>query len=164
MRDKAFYYLQSLVPNWPAFIVSEFLYKGLENRLNYAEKFVSDFTRNNGFSDPNQMKWQLKTLPISLNMFDSNSREILELGMEEFQSGRAEGKDQKRHLVQNKLLQQGPSNEPIILVKHPGGYRLEEGRHRTIQSLIKWPQGYQQRVWVLDVPRSYNMQTDIWGQ
>lgn len=164
MRDKAFDYIQSLVPTWPPYVVQDLLYKGLKNHLGNAPKFVSDFIRNNGFSDPSQAKWQLMTLPITLNIFDPNTKEMLELDIKEFQSGSAEGKDQQRHLTQNKLIQQAPSREPIILVKHAGGYRLEEGRHRTIQSLINWPQGYQQQAWVLDAPRSYNMQSDIWGQ
>ncbi len=53
-------------------------------------------------------------------------------------------------MMHKKKLAIKPATEPIILVKHQQGFRLEEGMHRTIQRLLLNPEGYDTPAWVAE--------------
>lgn len=149
MRNKLFEYFQSLVPNWPPYVVNEIIYKGFKNNPKQAESWLKTiYSPHFGYKEPNEFRWQLKTIPVNINYFEPNSKKILELGMGGQQMQGAKN-DLERHTAQEKLLKNQPSKEPVIFAQTSKGYELIEGRHRTIRSLINWPQGYQQPAWIL---------------
>lgn len=59
----------------------------------------------------------------------------------------------QRHAVQSqKVQEQGPSQEPIIVSRMKDGkLSLLEGWHRTIEALKAFPKGYNGKVWMFDV-------------
>jgi 5'(3')-deoxyribonucleotidase len=61
-------------------------------------------------------------------------------------------RDAERHATQAALAQQqgGVRKEPVILIKHPEGYELQEGWHRTIQHFAQFPNGYTGPAWIAE--------------
>jgi hypothetical protein len=147
IRDRTLEYLQSQVPSWPPYIVQDFVYKGFKNNPDQSGGWLEKFAKWTGHNSPNDIRWQLKTIPVKFESFDQNTQEILRQRMG---GGVMQGtpNDQERHAVQAKKLAQAPSQEPIIVAITPSGYSLQEGWHRTVQSLKNWPEGYKQSAWV----------------
>lgn len=177
MRDRNFQYLQSLVPSWPPYVVQDFIYKGFKNKPDKAKQWLQYLATNNGFGTANEMQWQLTTVHITFDVFDQNTKIMLQERIEE-EKARQQGiqtpdqgnigggavKNQQRMNTQADLLKKQPSQEPIIVVQHPQGLRLEEGWHRTVVTLINLPQGYNQKAYVLNASRAYDEPNDNWGQ
>jgi len=140
--------LQSLVPNWPPYVVKDLIYKGGKSPEE-AGKWLQSLAVWTGYSNPNQIQWKSEVLPIKLELFDRESQAILSqrMGGATMQGAR---NDMARHQTQAKLVQDKPSEEHIIVIKTPTGYSLREGMHRTIASLKNWPEGYQQQAWTMD--------------
>jgi hypothetical protein len=85
---------------------------------------------------------------ITLDFFSEETQKLLEPRMKG-QMSQFIPNDAERHATQKEILKKkGVSNEPIIMTLVDGEYELEEGFHRTIQSLLLWPEGYKQVAWV----------------
>jgi len=152
MRDRLFQYLQSLVPNWPPYVVKDWIYQAHKGKdefyrrdPNQAAEFLQYVATNSGYSDPKQIQWQLQVLPMRMDLFDKNTRAQLESRVGG-QSHNAYNSDQ-RHATQANMVANAPSQEPVIMAITPSGYCLIEGWHRTVESLKNWPQGYNQKAW-----------------
>jgi len=168
VQNKMMQYMQSLVPNWPLYIVSDLLYKGFSpskkrpsNDPRELPAFLQDLAKSYGYSDPKQMKWRLQSIIITKDIFDDETlRRMQERGMGQFNPYGVPN-DLERHQGAASRLQQNPkikvhgyvgssANEPIILVRWKNGkHELFEGWHRTIQGLLANPEGYSQQAYIL---------------
>jgi len=155
-RDRMYQYLKSIVPNWPDYIVKDWLYanfaKGPTQTANWSfetiGKDIPVMLKDMGLSV--NTNWQLvPNMKFTMNMWEPKTLKRLQ--------ARAGGNtksadpmvhipanDAERHATQAALAKQqgGVRNEPVILMKTAQGYELLEGWHRTIQHFAMYPQGY----------------------
>ena len=147
-RDRLLQYVKSLLPNYPEYVLKDWL---VPNKGNFSN--LPDTELKNGIMEklkgagltPNT-KWQLvPNMQFTMDMFEPMSKQRL--------IGRAGGnsdmgldvpRDKERHATQAALAQQqgGVRKEPVLLIKTDKGYELLEGWHRTIQHFAKYPDGY----------------------
>jgi len=171
VNNKMMQYMQSLVPNWPPYIVSDLLYKGFSkqspnqstvNPQVEAHEFLNNFCKDFGYNDPKQMQWNLQNITITKDVFDDDTQKRMnERGMGK-SNPYGVPNDVQRHQGASTRIQKNPnirvpgyvgaaSSEPIILVKWKNGkYALLEGWHRTIQMILAHPEGFQQSAYVLN--------------
>jgi GNAT superfamily N-acetyltransferase len=162
LRDRMYQYLKSIVPNWPDYIVKDWLYanfaKGPTQTANWSfetiGKDIPAMLKDMGLSV--NTNWQLvPNMKFTMNMWEPKTLKRLQ--------ARAGGNtksadpmvhipanDAERHATQAALAKQqgGVRNEPVILMKTAQGYELLEGWHRTIQHFAMYPQGYTGPAWV----------------
>jgi hypothetical protein len=141
IRTAAYKAAKRKFPNMPDYVVKDLVYA--------AVKEEPEVLTGNDWKDYyGDLRWEKEKLFITIDVFNQQTQEHLRL--------RAGGKsnpynvrnDAERHETQKRMIASGPSQEPIIVIHTPDGYELQEGFHRTIQSLQKWPQGYEQIAWV----------------
>jgi len=147
-RDRLLQYVKSLLPNYPEYVLKDWL---VPNKGNFSN--LPDTELKNGIMEklkgagltPNT-KWQLvPDMKFTMAMFEPMTKQRL--------IGRAGGhsdmgldvpRDKERHATQASLAQQqgGVRKEPVLLIKTDKGYELLEGWHRTIQHFARYPNGY----------------------
>ena len=146
LRNKLQDYLQQQFPNWPAYVVNDWLYKNAKGITNSAE--LADWMQGIKKDYP-VSQWRLETLPITLDIFTPETQQRIKLRAGGSANPYGVPKDAERHATQQAMIQtQGVSKEPIIVFKTAQGYDLAEGWHRTIQHLQAFPQGYKGPAWV----------------
>lgn len=158
-RDRMFQYIKSILPNWPDYVLKDWIYNLARgdhqagvyfkpdaefDRWGFNKETILKMITDAGLS-PNT-KWQLiPDMKFTMDMFDQRTQQRL--------TGRAGGlsdlgmgipKDKKRHATQAALAKQqgGVRKEPVLLIKNSKGYELLEGWHRTIQHFAMYPNGY----------------------
>jgi hypothetical protein len=138
---------------WPKYVVEDMLYTIFKDDPEpfgaWVIQFIEDY--------PNR-EWKLIELDVTEDIFDDKTKSQLETREGGKSNPNKVPRDEKRHEVQAKLLKEkGISTEPIIVVQHKDGkYNLLEGWHRTIQSLIEFPDGYKQNAWVYTLQKVDN--------
>jgi len=146
LRNKLQDYLQQQFPNWPAYVVNDWLYKNAKGITDSAE--LADWMQGIKKDYP-VSQWRLETLPITLDIFTPETQQRIKLRAGGSANPYGVPKDAERHATQQAMIQtQGVSQEPIIVFKTAQGYDLAEGWHRTIQHLQAYPQGYKGPAWV----------------
>jgi hypothetical protein len=165
LQNKMMQHMQSLVPNWPPYVISDLLLAGKKigswSDLNTLSTWLQELADSYGYSNPQQMQWKLETIMVTKDIFDEETlRRMQERGMGKFNPYEVPN-DTQRHQGASTRIQQNPSikvhgysgpssNEPIILVRWKNGkHELFEGWHRTMQMLLAKPEGYQQKAYVL---------------
>lgn len=155
-RDRMYQYIKSIVPTWPDYVVKDWLYanfaRGATQTPNWSFQTIGQDIPEmlTGMGLSVDTKWQLvPNMKFTMDMWQPMTLKRLQ--------ARAGGKsistdpdvhiparDAERHATQAQLAQQqgGIRKEPVILIKHPNGYELLEGWHRTIQHFAAHPQGY----------------------
>lgn len=140
LRGSTLDYFVKQYPNVPAYVVQDFIYKNYKDNPASMDDEMGLWL--------NDLKWSKQKLPITLEFFDQDTQRLLKSRMDGLRLEFVKN-DDERHATQIKLLKQrGVSEEPIIVTKTDGEYELQEGFHRTIQSLLLWPEGYEQNAWV----------------
>lgn len=170
-RQAMLQWFRQILPNYPDYVIRDLIYNFGRGRW---PKKYSTLNRNEvirglqlhlGIDD--KTEWRLEQLPFTLDMFVPRVQKQLEKDIAEqtsrlkFQNvlktaqGVAENEldprdDDERMQIQRRLAQQqgGVRQEPVILIKHPQGYILIEGWHRTIQHFVAHPEGYRGPAWV----------------
>lgn len=147
-RQAYFRYLQSWFPDWPDYVIHDWVYpaaKGLDQ--SEMEAYVDDVAENYPVH-----RWELRTLDLGFHSFDSETQRKILTREGGTRNPMAVPRDAERHNVQAQQIQQtgAPSQEPIIVIQRPGvdGLELVEGWHRTIQNIRAFPNGYRARAWV----------------
>ena len=168
VQSKMMQYMQSLVPKWPPYVVSDLLYKGFSpsqkrstNNPRELAVFLQEMAQSYGYATPQQMQWKLQELTITKDIFDDETlRRMQERGMGQ-SNPYGVPDDAQRHQGAAARMQQNPNvrvrgysgasgGEPILLVRwRSGKHELLEGWHRTIQMLLNFPEGYQQQAYLL---------------
>jgi hypothetical protein len=157
-RDRMYQYLKSIVPNWPDYIVKDWLYANFAKGETYNKekgwsfatvgKDIPMILKDMGLSvDTN---WQLvPNMKFTMDMWEPKTLKRLQARA----GGNAKSadpavhipaRDAERHATQAALAKQqgGVRKEPVILMKTTNGYELLEGWHRTIQHFHMYPDGY----------------------
>jgi hypothetical protein len=146
-RNSLFAYLKQQFPTWPDYVIRDLLYQQARTYVRNKEEFAGwlDMIKR----DYGKVKWQLKKLPITLDIFTPKTRIMIQSREGGSANPYQVPRDAERHAQQLKMIQQkGVSEEPIIVAKLSNGYDLIEGWHRTIQHLKEFPQGYTAPAWV----------------
>jgi hypothetical protein len=166
-RNRMFQYIKSVLPNWPDYVLKDWVY-GLArgdhqagvyfkpdddfDKWGFNKETILKMVKDSGLSP--DTKWQLiPNMKFTMDMFEPKTKQRL--------MGRAGGssdlgmgipKDKERHATQAALAQQqgGVRSEPVLLIKSANGYELLEGWHRTIQHFHKFPDGYTGPAYVAD--------------
>jgi len=139
-------YVQQMFPTWPDYVIRDFVYKNIKGMSSQSDiqEWLDMVKRDYG-----QLKWSLQQLPITLDIFDPQSRQRIQARKGGSANPMQVPNDAQRHAQQQQMIkQQGVSKEPIIVVKTAQGYELLEGWHRTIQHLQAYPNGYKGPAWV----------------
>lgn len=129
LRNATLEYFQRLFPNMPKYVVTDFIYKNYKNIISNVNYQTELQTIVNEYKD---YKWKRGVLNITLDIFDSETQKRITQRKGGTANPYQVPKDEERHTTQQQLLQQGPSNEPIIVFHTHQGYELIEGWHRTI--------------------------------
>ena len=158
---KLMQYMQSLVPNWPPYVVSDLLHNGHSGDPKALPSFLSEFAASYGYADPADIEWSLENLLISQETFDDDTmRRMSERGMGKFNPYGVPN-DAQRHAgaaarlrgdprIRVRGYSGGASGEPIIVARWRNGkLELVEGWHRTMQAMGARPEGYEQKAYVL---------------
>ena len=153
LRGALIHYLKQVLPTWPEYVVRDWIYNN--NKVDFdngadIKSHLSELLKSVGLT-PNS-KWTLvPNLKFTMDMFEPWTQGELK--------NRAGGavkdvvaRDAERHATQAALAQQqgGVRKEPVILIKHPDGYELQEGWHRTIQHFAQFPNGYTGPAWIAE--------------
>jgi hypothetical protein len=135
-------HLTGKCPGVPEYILRDLVARGVKGSDNPAD--MQELIQM-----VNRYTWKNMVLTITLDSFVPEDQQLLKTRMNTLGTDwNSVPHDIARHNTQQDLLANGPSGEPIICVKSQDSLELWEGWHRTIQSLIKWPKGYQQNAWV----------------
>ena len=158
-RNRMFQYIKSVLPNWPDYVLKDWVY-GLArgdhqagvyfkpdddfDKWGFNKETILKMVKDSGLSP--DTKWQLiPNMKFTMDMFEPKTKQRL-IGRAGGSSDLGMGipKDKERHATQAALAQQqgGVRSEPVLLIKSANGYELLEGWHRTIQHFHKFPDGY----------------------
>lgn len=143
----SFKHLKKLLPSWPDYVIKELAnLKGLQS-YGEIEGIKDSFEETFGKNYP-YMLWEYKTVKITLESFDSETKNLLKYRLKNPPSQYIPN-DAERHLKAEKLLREkGKPFGPIVVYDNRGKFYLLEGWHRTIQALKLWPDGYDQPTYI----------------
>ena len=152
-RQGAWQWLKDKLPRWPDYVLRDWLYQSLKGDAVAGaapQGHIDQMLDREGLG-PDTV-WKLVpnfefTMGI-LNPWTVDKLHRRWAGKSD--AGIGVTNDAARHATQHALIKQqgGISKEPVILVKKPDGYELEEGWHRTIQHFALYPNGYNGPAWV----------------
>ena len=152
-RQGAWQWLKDKLPRWPDYVLRDWLYQALKGDAVAGaapQGHIDQMLDREGLG-PDTV-WKLVpnfefTMGI-LNPWTVDKLHRRWAGKSD--AGIGVSNDAARHATQHALIKQqgGISKEPVILVKKPDGYELEEGWHRTIQHFALYPNGYNGPAWV----------------
>ena len=152
-RQGAWQWLKDKLPRWPDYVLRDWLYQALKGDAVAGaapQGHIDQMLDREGLG-PDTV-WKLVpnfefTMGI-LNPWTVDKLHRRWAGKSD--AGIGVTNDAARHATQHALIKQqgGISKEPVILVKKPDGYELEEGWHRTIQHFALYPNGYNGPAWV----------------
>ena len=147
-RDRLLQYVKSLLPNYPEYVLKDWLVPNKGNFSNLSADAVKNgiMEKLKGVGLTPNTKWQLvPNMQFTMDMFEPMTKQRL-IGRAGGSSDLGMGipRDKERHATQAALAQQhgGVRKEPVLLIKTDKGYELLEGWHRTIQHFAKYPNGY----------------------
>lgn len=139
LRQPMVGYLKDTFPKVPDYVIKDFIYPIIKDDPKWAKEWKSTWLSDS--------TWKLETITVTLDIFIPRIRQKLKRRIEG-ENPDLVPRDAERHQKQKEIIKAGPSKEPIIMIKRNDGYELIEGWHRTIQSLLAWPEGYEQAAWV----------------
>lgn len=128
-------HFQNMFPNTPEYVLRDFVYKNYKNTPDQIEPEIVEWL--------NDLKWTKKEMVITIDIFDNFTqgrlRELI-----------GEAPDDQRYKTQRDRIAGGEAinKEPIIVTMDGNEYELQEGWHRTAESIRQWPDGYKQIVWI----------------
>jgi hypothetical protein len=134
-NNGAMRYFQKMFPNTPEYVLKDFVYKNYKNTPDQIEPEIVEWL--------NDLTWTKKEMVITIDIFD------------DFTQGRlreliGEVPADQRYKTQRDRIAGGEAvnKEPIIVTMDGNDLELQEGWHRTAESIRHSPDGYKQTVWV----------------
>jgi hypothetical protein len=125
---------RELFPNTPEYVIKDFIFKHYQHAPNQIEDEIVDWI--------NSLNWTKQTITVTLDVFDDFTQQRIRQLLKS-------GNDKRFQYQRDQIASTGkPSNEPIILTFDDGKYELQEGWHRTVESIRTWPDGYKQAAWI----------------
>lgn len=135
-RDRVFDYFKKLFPNTPDYVIKDFIYKNYKNDPKGIDPDTIEWL--------NELNWTKKEITVTLDIFDEWTQNRLKQLI-----GDAAQTADPRYTTQQDLVNlSGVSKEPIIVTLEDGEYVLQEGWHRTVAALKKFPKGYKQVAYI----------------
>ena len=150
-REGALNWLKSYLPNWPEYVLRDWLYRGL-TKLDPGEnpkELVDRSLAGEGMSA--QTQWKLiPNFEFKIEKLHPDTQRRINIRAGGSANPMKVPKDAERHATQAALAQQqgGVRKEPVIGKMTPQGFELIEGWHRTIQHFKQFPDGYSGPAWV----------------
>jgi hypothetical protein len=147
LRDAAFKYAKRLLPNWPDYVLYDWIYKQQGRQPD--PETIKLILKDEGLSPDTEWKL-IPNMDFTMGMWNPWTIDKLK----QREGGKSNPmnvpKDAERHATQAALAKQqgGVRKEPVIIVKKHDGYELIEGWHRTIQHFSMYPEGYVGPAWV----------------
>ena len=150
-REGALNWLKSYLPNWPEYVLRDWLYRGLtkhdpgENPKEVVDRSLA----GEGMSA--QTQWKLiPNFEFKIEKLHPDTQRRINIRAGGSANPMKVPKDAERHATQAALAQQqgGVRKEPVIGKMTPQGFELIEGWHRTIQHFKQFPDGYRGPAWV----------------
>ena len=150
-REGALNWLKSYLPNWPDYVLRDWLYRGLtkhdpgENPKEVVDRSLA----GEGMSA--QTQWKLiPNFEFKIEKLHPDTQRRINIRAGGSANPMKVPKDAERHATQAALAQQqgGVRKEPVIGKMTLQGFELIEGWHRTIQHFKQFPDGYSGPAWV----------------
>jgi len=129
-------YFKEKFPSTPEDVMQDFIYPAYKHAPDQIEPEVIDWL--------NDLQWIKQEIFITLDMFDYFTKHRIQ----QLLNDPAEDNDRFRHQRNQIISTNAVSKKPIILTINDGKYELQEGWHRTVEALRKWPDGYKQIAWI----------------
>ena len=152
-REGAFNWLKSYLPNWPEYVLRDWLYRGLtakeHNPPENPKEVIDRILASEGMSA--QTQWKLiPNFEFNVEKLHPDTQRRIQIRAGGSANPMNVPKDAERHATQAALAQQqgGVRKEPVIGKMTPQGFELIEGWHRTIQHFKQFPNGYRGPAWV----------------
>jgi 5'(3')-deoxyribonucleotidase len=152
-REGALNWLKSYLPNWPEYVLRDWLYRGLtakeHNPPEHPKEVVDRSIAGEGMSA--QTQWKLiPNFEFKIEKLHPDTQRRINIRAGGSANPMNVPKDAERHATQAALAQQqgGVRKEPVIGKMTPQGFELIEGWHRTIQHFKQFPNGYRGPAWV----------------
>jgi len=150
-RQGAYGWLKTYLPNWPEYVLRDWIYRGLtKHDPNENPKEVVDrMLAGEGMSA--QTQWKLiPNFEFKLEKLHPDTQRRIKMRAGGSANPMNVPKDAERHATQAALAKQqgGVRKEPVIGKMTAQGFELIEGWHRTIQHFNQFPAGYQGPAWV----------------
>lgn len=125
---------RELFPNTPEYVIKDFIFKNYQHAPDQIEDEIVEWI--------NSLNWTKQTITVTPSIFDSFTQQRIQQLLKS-------GNDDRFQYQRKQIASTGkPSNEPIILTVDDGKYELQEGWHRTVESIREWPNGYKQVAWI----------------
>jgi hypothetical protein len=136
LRSSVMNYFKKMFPRTPDYVIQDFIYKNYKNNPDQIEPETVEWL--------NELTWTKKKIFVKLDIFDSWTQDRLKqlIGVD------AQASDPRYKTQQDIVNKTGVSNEPIIVTIEDGEYVLQEGWHRTVAALKKYPNGYNQVAYI----------------
>lgn len=133
--NSAMTYFKKLFPNTPDYVLQDFVYKNYHHAPDQIEPEIVEWL--------NSLTWTKREITVTIDVFDSFTQSRLK----ELIGGAA---NDQRYQAQRDRIASGENinKEPIILTMDGDELELQEGWHRTAESLRQWPEGYKQVAWI----------------
>lgn len=145
MRSGLLMYLTKSLPNWPEYVIKDFVYPSLKHAGNQqVQEFIDDLA---------DMTWELQhDFFVTYDILEEETIKIIEARLTGKESKFNDiPRDTERHQYQKQqIIDRGIPTDPLIMIKNlDGKYELQEGWHRVIQLFHFFPEGFEYpNVWV----------------
>jgi hypothetical protein len=158
-RDRMFQYIKSVLPKWPDYVLKDWIYflargdhqagvyykpDNSNDKYGFNKETILKMVRDTGLSP--DTKWQfVPNMKFTMEMWTPEFQKLFSERIRDVSIGKTDSdRDTQRHATQSNLAgkEGGVRKEPVLLLKHPNGYTLLEGWHRTTQHFLKYPDGY----------------------
>jgi hypothetical protein len=136
LRNTTMDYFKQKFPRTPDYVIQDFIYKHYKNNPDQIDPDTVDWL--------NELTWDKKTILVTLDIFDDWTQDRLR----QLIGDAAQTTDPRYKTQQDIVNKTGISNEPIIVTVEDGEYVLQEGWHRTVAALKKYPGGYKQVAYI----------------
>jgi hypothetical protein len=124
-----------MFPNTPDYVIRDFIYKNYKSAPTQIEPEIVEWL--------NELSWQQQEITVTIDIFDEFTQTRLK------QLLQSTGNDERFDTQQSRIAAGDAVNkEPIILTMDGNKYELQEGWHRTVESLRRSPNGYKQVAWI----------------
>jgi hypothetical protein len=125
-------FISSLFPNWPEYIISEWLFRKYHDKPATLQFFIED---NPEFK---KIKWERIVKWITRDSFDKWTRDKLNPPHIEEEFSFENIKESSKILAEINF-----SNIPIIVLNNGGNYRMLSGWNQTVNNFRIFPDGFE---------------------
>lgn len=135
-RSGAMAHFKKMFPNTPDYVIQDFIYKHFKGQPDNVDPDTIEWV--------NELTWTKKQIVVTMDVFDDWTQTRLK----QLIGDDVADMDARHQTQQTMVNNQGVSKEPIIVTLEDNEYVLQEGWHRTVAALKKYPEGYTQNAYI----------------